>query len=56
MLEPVIAFFVFPDVSIDFFDDTEFSSSDLLILKKKKVAVPGLAALSSNSQWVVPLN
>lgn len=57
MLEPVIAFFVFPDVSIDFFDDTEFSSPDLLILKKKKkVAVPGLAALSSNSQWVVPLN
>lgn len=36
MLEPVIAFFVFPDVSIDFFDDTEFSSPDLLILKKKK--------------------
>lgn len=36
ILELVIAFFCFPDVSIDFFDDTKFSSSDLLTLKKKK--------------------
>lgn len=34
ILELVIAFFVFPDVSIDFFDDTEFSTSDFLMLKE----------------------
>lgn len=57
ILELVIAFFCFPDVSIDFFDDTKFSSSDLLTLKKKKkVAVPGLVALLSDPQWVVLLN
>lgn len=57
ILELVIAFFCFPDVSIDFFDDTKFSSSDLLTLKKKKkVAVPGLVALLSNPQWAVLLN
>lgn len=34
ILELVIAFFVFPDVSIDFFfDDTKFSSFNLLTLK-----------------------
>lgn len=34
ILALVIAFFVFPDVSIDFFDDTKFPSSDLLMLKE----------------------